>query len=384
MVASVRQHQTIRAVARRFGVSTSTVLYWVERAKGQRLDRVDWHDRSRVPHHTRRTEVGLEDEVLHVRRQLQKDSDLGACGAAVIQQALREQGHTHLPSVRTINRILRRRGALDGRIRVRRPPPPRGWYLPDLAKARAELDSFDIVEGLVIKDGPQVEILNGVSLHGGLPMSWPVVAPVTAKMVVTSMLEHWREVGLPRYAQFDNDMIFQGTHRYPDALGRVIRTCLSLDVVPVFVPPREMGFQAAMESYNGWWQARVWLRFEHATVEGLCDRSGRHVTALRQHRAARIEAAPARRPFPVGWKLDLQARPQGRLIYLRRTDGQGGVEVLGHRWQVPGTWPHRLVRVEVDLSHDRLRFYTLRRREPKSQPRVLEVPYQLPKRRFQE
>jgi len=384
MVAAVRQHQSIRAVARRFGVSTSTVLYWVERAKGQRLDRVDWHDRSRVPHHTRRTEVGLEDEVLHVRRQLQKDSDLGACGAVVIQQALREQGHTHLPSVRTINRILRRRGALDGRIRVRRPPPPRGWYLPDLAKARAELDSFDIVEGLVIKDGPQVEILNGVSLHGGLPMSWPVVAPVTAKMVVTSMLEHWREVGLPRYAQFDNDMIFQGTHRYPDALGRVIRTCLSLDVVPVFVPPREMGFQAAMESYNGWWQARVWLRFEHATVEGLCDRSGRHVTALRQHRAARIEAAPARRPFPVGWKLDLQARPQGRLIYLRRTDGQGGVEVLGQRWQVPGTWPHRLVRVEVDLSHDRLRFYTLRRREPKNQPRVLEVPYQLPKRRFQE
>jgi len=309
---------------------------------------------------------------------------LGACGAVVIQQALREQGHTHLPSVRTINRILRRRGALDGRTRVRRPPPPRGWYLPDLAKACAELDSFDIVEGLVIKDGPQVEILNGVSLHGGLPMSWPVVAPVTAKMVVTSMLEHWREVGLPRYAQFDNDMIFQGTHRYPDALGRVIRTCLSLGVVPVFVPPREMGFQAAMESYNGWWQARVWLRFEHATVEGLCDRSGRHVTALRQHRAARIEAAPARRPFPVGWKLDLQARPQGRLIYLRRTDGQGGVEVLGQRWQVPGTWPHRLVRVEVDLSHDRLRFYTLRRREPKSQPRVLEVPYQLPKRRFQE
>jgi len=384
MVAAIRQHQTIRAVARRFGVSTSTVLYWVERAKGQRLDRVDWHDRSRVPHHTRRTEVGLEDEVLHVRRQLQRDSDLGACGAVVIQQALREQGHTHLPSVRTINRILRRRGALDGRIRVRRPPPPRGWYLPDLAKARAELDSFDIVEGLVIKDGPQVEILNGVSLHGGLPMSWPVVAPVTAKMVVTSMLEHWREVGLPRYAQFDNDMIFQGTHRYPDALGRVIRTCLSLGVVPVFVPPREMGFQAAMESYNGWWQARVWLRFEHATVEGLCDRSGRHVTALRQHWAAQIEAAPARRPFPVGWKLDLQARPQGRLIYLRRTDGQGGVEVLGQRWQVPGTWPHRLVRVEVDLSHDRLRFYTLRRREPKNQPRVLEVPYQLPKRRFQE
>jgi hypothetical protein len=60
------------------------------------------------------------------------------------------------------------------------------------------------------------------------------------------------------------------------------------------------------------------------------------------------------------------------------------VEVLGHRWQVSDNWPHRLVRVEVDLTRERLRFYTLRRREPKSQPLLLEVPYHLPQRRFQE
>jgi hypothetical protein len=286
--------------------------------------------------------------------------------------------------VRTINRLLQRRGALDGRPRVRRPPPPRGWYLPDLAGARVELDSFDIVEGLVLRDGPQVEVLNGVSVLGGLPVSWPVVAPVTAKFVVTALLAHWREVGLPRYAQFDNDMTFQGTHRYPDALGRVIRACLSLKVVPVFVPPQEMGFQAAIESYNGWWQAKVWARFQHPSVEGLCERSGRHVAALRRHRAARIEAAPGRRPFPADWALDLQAKPRGRLVYLRRTDAQGWVEVLGRRWQVAETWPHRLVRAEVDLSQGRIRFYTLRRREPTSQPMALEVPYRLPPRGFPE
>ncbi len=384
MVAAVRQHQSIRTVARRFGVSTSTVVYWVERANGQRLDRVDWEDRPRAPHHSQRTAAEVEEQVLRLRRQLRQDSDLGAYGAEAIQQALRAQGLADLPSVRTIHRILQRRGALDRRRRVRRPPPPRGWYLPDLAKGRVELDSFDIVEGLALQGGLQVEALNGVSLQGGLPVSWPVAAPVTAKMAVTSLVEHWREVGLPRYAQFDNDMIFQGTHRYPDALGRVIRACLSLGVTPVFVPPTEMGFQAAIESYNGWWQARVWLRFRHASVADLCDRSGRYVTALRQHRRARIEAAPERRPFPTGWKLDLQATPQGQVIYLRRADGQGGVEVLGHRWPVSENWPHRLVRVEVDLTGERLRFYTLLRRDPKGQPLVLEVPYQLPRRRFQE
>ncbi len=91
----------------------------------------------------------------------------------------------------------------------------------------------------MIKGDPEVEVLNGVSLHDGLVASWPIASPVTAQMTMASLIEHWREFGLPAYAQFDNDLIFHGAYRYPDALGRVIRLCLSLGVVPVFVPPRD-------------------------------------------------------------------------------------------------------------------------------------------------
>ena len=41
MVAAVRKAASLRQVARRFGVGVATVAFWVERAKGQRLDRVD-------------------------------------------------------------------------------------------------------------------------------------------------------------------------------------------------------------------------------------------------------------------------------------------------------------------------------------------------------
>jgi hypothetical protein len=383
MVTAVRRGQSLRAVARQFRVAVTTVAHWVERAKGRRLDRVDWSDRPSAPHHTRRTDTSVEDLVLKAREEL-AHGDLGAIGAESIRQALRERGFDCVPSVRTINRILARRGALDGRRRTRRPAPPPGWYLPDAATAKAELDSFDIVEGLVIKDGPHVEVLNGVSLHGGLVVSWPVGAVVTAKMTVTSLTEHWREVGLPGYAQFDNDMIFHGTHRYPDALGRVIRLCLSLGVVPLFVPPREMGFQAMIESYNGWWQAKVWSRFRHANPEGLRRCSGRYVQALRKQRAARIEAAPDRRAFPANWKLDLKKRPHGRLVYLRRTNGRGEVTLLGQTWGVSEVWPNRLVRCDVDLDKNKIRFFTLRRKDPTNQPQILEVDYRLPNRGFQD
>ena len=197
MVEAVRQGTTPRQVAYRFGVALRTVQRWVARAGEQRLDRVDWSDRPcGLPTPVNRTQRHLEDLVLTIRQQLRDTSDLGEFGAAAIHRELLTRGIADPPSIRTIGLILLRRGALDYRHRLRRPPPPPGWYLPDVADGRAELDSFDGVEGLVIQGGIAVEVLNGISLHGGLVMSRPHTA-ITAKFVVEAMAEHWRSAGLP-------------------------------------------------------------------------------------------------------------------------------------------------------------------------------------------
>jgi len=378
----VRRGVSMRQVATQFRVALSTVQSWVQRAGTQRLDRVDWSDRPRGPHRpANKCSRELEDLVLTLRRQLKETSDLGEFGAEAIQRALQDQGVELFPAVRTIGRILERRGALDGRTRPRRPAPPRGWYLPDVAAGQAELDSFDIVEGLVIKGGTDVEVLNGISLHGGLVASWPQAA-ITAESVLEALLQHWQAVGLPAYAQFDNDTRFQGPHQHPDTLGRVTRGCLSLGVVPVFAPPRESGFQAAIENFNGRWQAKVWARFQHASLAALQGQSAKFIAASRRRAAPRLDKAPARRPFPTGWHLNLKARPHGCLIFLRRTTEQGVASLLGHTFALDPTWPHRLVRAEVDLDAQIIRFYALRRREPTWQPLLREVPYEFPRRRF--
>src|SRR5262249_44429434 len=368
MVAAVRSGQSLRRVARDFGVSPATVLHWVRRAQGQRLDRVDWSDRPHTPQHTQRTDALLEEQILQLREELRQHSDLGFYGARAIRDELKQRQVTPLPSGRTIGRILSRGGALDGRKRVRRKPPPLGWYLPEVAALKKELDSFDAVEGLKIKDGPLVEVLNGVSLHGGLVASWPQQGSVTSAAICDSLVEFWRGFGLPGYRQFGNDTILPGSHAHPGLAGRVSRLCLSLRVVPVFVPPRETGFQAAIESYNGSWQQRVWLRFRHSSLEDLCGRSTRHVAALRRHRAQRIEAAPARRRFPRSWEMDLHRPLRGRIIYLRRTNGSGQADVLGQTVAADPPWLNRLVRAEVHLDGGTITFYRLRRREPTDQP----------------
>jgi hypothetical protein len=379
----VRHGASQRTVAQRWGVSLGKVQYWLARAGDERLDRIDFHDRPRG-RPANRTPPEMEDLVMETREDLKQHSPLGEYGDAAVHRALCQRGLVARPSVRTIGRIFERRGGLDGRRRRRFPAPPPGWYLPEVVARQAEVDCFDLVEDLRIEKGPFVDVLTAIAVHGALAAAWPVTAQASARWVVERLVEHWRTVGLPGYAQFDNDTRFQGAHQHPDVVSRVMRACLSLGITPVFVPPRESGFQAAIEAFNGRWQKYVWARYHHASLPDLAACAARYIAAHRQRHAARIESAPLRRSLSAAWTLDLQAHPAGRLIYLRRTTEHGFVNLLGHSFRVDALWLHRLVRCEVDLDHDTIRFFALRRRQPDHQPLLAELPYRLPRRRFKE
>jgi transposase-like protein len=379
MVAAVRAGAPLRSVARTHGVALATVQRWVARAAETRLDRVDWSDRPDTPHRTTRTDPAVEDCVLRLRWELREASILGEYGARAIRAALVDQADLPgpVPSLRTIGRILDRHDMLDRRRR-RRPAPPAGWYLPDLRERQVELDSFDTIEGLRLQGGPDISVLTGISLHGGLAAAWPERS-ITVQRTILALARALARIGLPGYAQFDNGGLFVGSTSTTDAIGGVIRACLAIGVTPVFAPPRESGFQAAIESLNGRWQAKLWNRFADATLEDLQARSAAYIIASRRRAAARIEAAPARRPFPTEG-VDLDRPPIGRLVFLRRTTDSGRVSVLGHHLPVDQHWLHRLVRAEIDLDLGRVRIYALRRREPEEQPLIAELAYQPPSR----
>ena len=109
-MAAVRRGLSLRPVGPDFGVSPATVWHWVHHAAGQLRDRVDWSDRPHTPIKTRRTADTIEDQVLQLRRELRHDSDLGFYGAQTIHDVLADRQVRPLPSVRTIGRILQRRG----------------------------------------------------------------------------------------------------------------------------------------------------------------------------------------------------------------------------------------------------------------------------------
>ncbi len=381
-VQAVRKGESMRAVARRFGVTLRAVQRWVKRAADTPLKKVDWATRPKAPRCVaNKTAQELEQRVCVLRKELEKESALGFHGAQAIAERLEEQGFGPVPSVRTIGRILTRHGLLDARARVRRPAPPPGWYLPAVRAGEAELDSFDVIEDLPLEGFGLCQVFTGRALLGAAVGAWPTAQANTTE-IVEFLQAHWRSEGLPLYAQFDNDTRFQGGHNHPDVVGRVMRLCLALEVTPVFAPPLQQGFQGMIEHFNGLWQQKVWQRFHHASLEALGAASRRFTTAYRARLAGQRPEAPPRRPFPAHFTLDWQRPLRGQIIYLRLTNAQGVVKLLGHEFLADPAWPHRLVRCEVDLDHHQVRCYRLRRKAPTDQPLLATHEHRLPERRF--
>ncbi len=106
----------------------------------------------------------------------------------------------------------------------------------------------------------------------------------------------------------------------------VIRLCLSLKVVPVFCAPARDGLRQAMiESYNGWWQSKVWSRFQHHDLVDLQGHSQRYVAALRESSERRGDRG---RPGSPGLPCWLEAQTE------EAAEWAGGLSAA-KQWQQP-------------------------------------------------
>lgn len=380
MVERVRAGRTLRAVAEEFGVDVSTVHLWVTRSAGERLDRVSFADRKRG-RAWNRVRPKVEQRILRTRIDLRERSVLGEFGANAIRRVLHEKHAPSEVSRATINRVLRRHGVTDAHIRIRRPAPPKGWYLPEVAAGRAEVDCFDFIQDLKIAGGPLVNVLTSKSLYGALTDAW-VMTRLSSKACMPCIQGRWRRDGRPHYAQFDNDTVFQGAHQFAHTVGRVSRLCLALQVIPVFVPPLEHGMQNLIESFNALWQAKVWQRYQVASSAELQRRSNGYIAAHRARTSPAADAAPPRRAMPEDFRLDLLTPLRGQAIFIRRTNERGHAHLMGQRFAISPEWQHRLVRCEVDFDRHCIQCYALRRRAPAEQPLINTIQYHRPDNPF--
>ena len=106
----------MRSAAAQWGFSLATASYWIERARGKRLDRVDFANR-KPGRAWNRSSVELEQHILSLRHALREHSVLGEYGLDAIAAALRNDTGA-APARATIYRVLERHGVFDAVHRV--------------------------------------------------------------------------------------------------------------------------------------------------------------------------------------------------------------------------------------------------------------------------
>ena len=86
---------------------------------------------------------------------------------------------------------------------------------------------------------------------------------------------------MPCFLRLDNELSFRGSNRHPRGLGLLLRTALSLNVVPIFIPVSEPWRNGVIEWFNQKVEDTL-LTQEHNNFEELCSHAQQFVQTHNQ------------------------------------------------------------------------------------------------------
>jgi transposase InsO family protein len=205
----------VMEVARRYGVARQTVHDWLRRYAT--LGFAGLFDHSRRPAtcpHQMRPQV--EARIVALRRAH------SGWGPLMLRHQLEQEHIDSVPSLSSIYRCLCRHGLIDPQKRRRRREDYQRWE-----RSRSmELWQMDIMGGVKVADGSDLNIITGLDDHSRFCVSALVVPRATARPVCDALALAMRRHGVPNEILTDNGKVFTsrfGLHRGEVLFDRICR-----------------------------------------------------------------------------------------------------------------------------------------------------------------
>lgn len=386
------QHGTpFTTICQRLGRSQQWLSRWVRRFRtggGAALV-----DRSRRPHRLRApTPSVMVQRILALRVELEhhrtRRTRFRGVGASEIQELLQLE-RRRVPSVSTIERVLRRHHVRPQRARRHGGGQPYPW---PRATQPGDLHQTDLV-GPRYLSGPH-GVTRFYSIHTVAIQGRGTWASQVRYKTADALCEHfvsaWGWLGLPRVSQIDNEMAATGGGRHAYGLSLVTRLHLLLGVDVIFLPFGEPGRNPFVESFNASWQKYV-LRYtcpDLRTVRRVSRAHWRFYHEQKIHRALRRSVDRARRPGE--WlrlhRHELRALPRGftlaryrdhrrvlqlpiargRVSWIQKVDADGHISINARPYFVGKRLTGHYVQATLFTHGRRLIVYDVKRRRLKA------------------
>lgn len=339
----IRSGKSPVEVAQELGRSISWVYKWKQRFFAQE----DWealHSRSRAPRHR---PGKLAETVCQAIRQARSELEaethepgkLSYVGGYAVQGRLRKKKVEPLPSISSIERILRESGMTRPR---RRQTTPVVDY-PHLRPTEPhQLEQVDIVPRY-LPGGGCVSCFNAIDVVSRYPTGYQFLSK-RSEDAVEFLLLAWRELGIPRYTQVDNESCFSGGFSHPGVLGKVLRLALWVGTELVFSPFYHPESNGTVERFHQDYATNVWDKIELPDVQAVryhspaffeAYRHSPHHSALKGYSPAELHFAVSPRNLPASFSVPKQLPlTEGQVHFIRQVDEDKTVSILNMRWYV--------------------------------------------------
>lgn len=344
----------------RAGHSVSEVAYqldrtprWVRKWR-KRFEEKGWRglaDRSHAPHtHGTRFSDTVRCAIAQARSELEAEAAWGTglkyVGGPAVRTRLKAQPGQSVPSVATIERVLREKEMTRPHQAELRP----AIQYPHLHPTKPHrLCQVDIVPH-VLTGGEAVACFNAIDVVSRYPTG-QAYAQQRSQDAANFLLHVWQTVGLADYTQLDNEGCFSGGFTHPHVLGKVVRLALTVGTELVFSPVRHPESNGSVERFHQDYDRHVW-QDTYLDSRNTVDRQAGHFFQLyhhsRHHTALNGQTPhevhhriPPRRLAPA-YRLPEHKLPlrEGQVHFMRAVRLDGTISVLNADWPVPDTLPH--------------------------------------------
>jgi putative transposase len=344
--------------------SRAWLYKWVER----HLEGKDsWSEnRSRRPQNVdNRTPKEIEEIVKLVRLNLYNQGLF--CGAQAILWELEDLCVSPLPSLRTINRILKRNDLTHrrtGNYEAKGTPYPK---LPSLLPNQTH--QADLVGPCYLK-GPVrfygLNVIDTATVRCGL---YSALAKA-GQDILDGFWAIWRRLGIPGNIQIDNAMSFFGSPAHPRGMGPLIRLCLHNRVEPWFIPMAEPWRNGMIEQFNDLYQQKFLAKVIMITEEDL--RAGtlafeqRHNSSYRYSKLGgktplkALAFSKAKLRFPKHEEVPrhrLKKPETGRYHVVRFIHSDLKLNIFGEIFSVPPELKHEYAVATIDVKEQKLKLF---------------------------
>lgn len=309
-----QQDANIRALCRRFGISSATAYKWLDRF--QQAGVPGLIDRSRRPQHSpRQTEPQIEEAVLELRRKHP------AWGSRKLRQRLLDVGQQQVPSASTITAILQRHQMIDAAetakhqafLRFEHEAPNDLWqmdYKGDFAVGRGRCYPLTILDD-----------------HSRFALAVLACPRITTEAAQPLLATVFRRYGLPRRITCDNGPPWGSSNSKYTKLGVWL---LRLGIAVSHSRPHHPQTQGKDERFHRTLQAEVLRYLEPDDLASCQDRfeQWRHVyNTERPHEALNLKVPATRyQPSPRSYPERLPAIEYGPDDIVRKVRGYGHIK----------------------------------------------------------